>query len=202
MIRWSIFGNKEKFKSALIAVYELISKGANQKEIIETLSSSYQERDIEKLLQWIVDLPKTNQFTQEKMLLKMSLWVILVYKLFFLLALLKMAHVSITWEIGIIIFAPILNIIGLVLVYRVIPSSYILVFFLFTFSLSNMGDNIISLFSFDSGITAWILTFIYILTFFIGWYYSFKLFRALPEGLIRTKKIIEHLSLNTKVITP
>jgi len=200
MIRWSIFDNKERFKSALIETHELSRKGMNSNEIVQTLSSTYQESDIKKLLQWMQDSSKMNEYTKYKMILKVSLWVLLIYKTFFLFAFPKTMHMGVTWEIVLMILIPILNIFGLVLAYRVIPSSYVTIFILYSCGISGFVDNVSSLFSFETGILVWILTFIYTLAYLIGGYVSFRLFRSLPEGLIRTNKIIEQIKHNSTAV--
>ena len=200
MIRWSINDNKERFKLALIETHQLYSQGVTSDEIVFKLSSNYQENEIKKLLRWIQDSSKVYSLSKEKMILKISLWILLVCKLFFLTTLSHTAYINITWGIALFILAPILNIIGLVLLYRLIPSSYVVIFLLFISGISNVGENLTSLFSIDFGTLLWTVIFIYTITYFVGGYYSFKLYRTLPEGLIKTNRMMEQLNLKTAAV--
>jgi hypothetical protein len=200
MIRWSIFDDNERFKSALIETHQLYNQGVSSSEIILRLSATYQESEIKNLLNWIHNSSRVHSFRKEKMLLKISLWMLLIYKLTFLRMLPDIAHINITWTIVIVVLAPMLNIIMIILVYRLVPSSYSLILFLYIFGISNIGENINSLFSNEYGIIMWLVTFIYTITYFVGGYYSFKLFRALPEGLIKTSRLMEQLNLKTAAV--
>ena len=197
MIRHSILNNNKRFKSALLDVNRLISQGmTHSEEIARSLSSTYQEGEIEKLVGWIKDLSKTTQYTREKTLLKISLWILLSVKLLFFPSLHKLLLIEFPWNTLLLFIMPALNIIAIILVYHETSITYVLIFCLYALGLSGITDSIISLFSFETGLITWIFGFINIISFFVGGYCSFKLFRSLPQGLLKTKIIARQLKLD------
>ena len=197
MVRHSILNNNKRFKSALIEVHRLLSQGmTHSEEIARSLSSTYQEGEIEKLVGWIKDLPKTTQYTREKTLLKISLLISLSIKLLFLPSLHKLFLIENPWNLLLLFIMPALNIIAIILAYNETSISYMLILILFALGMSRITDNIVLLFSFEIGLITWLFSLINIVSFFVGGYCSFKLLRSLPQGLLKTKIFSEQLKLD------
>ena len=139
MVRYSILSNDKRFEEATIDVINMVNEGHSIHIVPEKLKAKYQEREVEKLVKWFLDLKHRSNYNNLRLILKISLWILLLYKIFMIFLFFLDTTLSLDLKMIAMIFGPIINIIAIYLAINESKLSYLLIFVILTISVQGSG---------------------------------------------------------------
>ena len=139
MVRYSILSNDKRFEEATIDVINMVNEGHSTHIVPEKLKAKYQEREVEKLVKWFLDLKRRSNYNNLRLILKISLWILLLYKIFMIFLFFLDTTLSLDLKMIAMIFGPIINIIAIYLAINESKLSYLLIFVILTISVQGSG---------------------------------------------------------------
>ena len=139
MVRYSILSNDKRFEEATIDVINMVNEGHSIHIVPEKLKAKYQEREVEKLVKWFLDLKHRSNYNNLRLILKISLWILLLYKIFMIFLFFLDTTLSLDLKMIAMIFGPIINIIAIYLAINESKLSYLLIFVILTISIQGSG---------------------------------------------------------------
>lgn len=104
MFRQSIYENKDKYNDAVKKVIELKEQGIDESEIPNNLSTLFQEKEIKQLLLNFEKLHTLKDNSHLKLVLKLSLWLVLLLRLFSSTVILTTMEIEVFWKLIILLF--------------------------------------------------------------------------------------------------
>ena len=198
MIRWSICDSNDQFRDALTKIHLLWHQGVSPDDIVNQLSAEFQPQEIRDVLKSISYNEQKDDLQLIKSLLKVSLWILLLFKLSYIYFSFASSEQLTTVQILLVMASPFINILALILVYRETQSSYIIIFCILLLSALN-SDTMLDVF-FDPQANA-LLIFLQVvqLVAFVSAIFSlFRLFKKIPVHLLQIRKKIKDFKLEFK----
>ena len=191
MFRQSIHENNERYSEAVKKVIELKKEGIEHREIPDKLSAYYQEKEIKKLL---IDFEKLHTLKNDshlKLVLKFSLWIVLLLKIFSLTIMLATLEIAGHWKLIILLFSILVFATALYLTYKdSFEMVFIILFGALLLSIDSLFDNFEVIFTTPAINFSWWITFIFTAGYIVSLYSSWRLRNIYKSHLFKLNKVI------------
>ena len=190
MIRKSI-SDKAHFKRAVIESAKLIEMEKDVDEIQQELKSEFQEHEIKSVVTLIHKAKNLPDKKNLKLILKVTLWIALIFKVFYILSFMTSPQYSGFIKILLLILGPSLNILCLYLVHKNKPSAYFAAALFGAFSLQGSSSSLDGLFDYPLFSIIWSIDLLLLINVLLMTTVGFILFFKLPLSALRVKSILE-----------
>jgi len=181
--------DKTHFKKAILESSKLIEMGKDVDEIQQELKSEFQEHEIKSVVALIHKAKNLPDKKRLKQILKVSLWIALIFKVFVILGLMTSPQYSGFIKILVLILGPSLNTLCLYLVYKDKPGAYFTAALFGGFSLQ--GLSLDGLFDYPVFSIIWSLDLLLLINVLLLTTVGFILFFKLPLSALRVRSILE-----------
>jgi hypothetical protein len=192
MYRQSIHENKDRFSEAVKKVIELKNEGIEDHIIPEKLATYFQEKEIKKLLIDFEKLHSLKDDSQLKLVLKLSLWLVLILRSFSLAFMLTTMEMEVFWMLIILLFGVLVFGAALFLAYK---ESFEFVFIILLLALLLSTDSIFDNFEVILTSSALEFSWWFILVFTVGFivaiYSSWRLRNIYKSQLFKLNSVIK-----------
>lgn len=193
MPRFSIMSDQRRFDNAIRDIYPLFAMDKNSETIVERVKDKYQEKEIYQLLQWFSEIPGIPNTKPLSIILKITLWLLLLFKIFGVFSFVTAEQLSLSLIVIAILLGPLINIGALTFAYKGGANNYIWVLALLLIGSSSSRNEFEVLFEEDILSLPWFLVCIAVVSFLLALFTSWRLHRVHNSGRSRTKDALERL---------
>lgn len=193
MPRFSIMSDQTRFENAIRDTYPLFAEDNTNDTIVEKVKDKYQEKEIHQLIQWFSEIPKIPNTKRLSLLLKTTLWVILLFKILGIFSFILTEQLSVTLIVVAIFLGPLINIAALTLAYKETANSNNVILGLLLIGFMFSREEFDILFEADFLSFGWIFVFIGWVSFVLALFTSWRLQRVYNSGPFRTRNALERL---------